>query len=119
MRLELDPLPVHEGREVRLAGPRRAVCDRRTDLCVARVQDGRAGRCGPTETHPVTEELQTLARRVPDVGPVAAKWWVPSAVGRHTKIRCCDTRDETRTRIPQGVGDFESPASTDSATRAG
>ena len=28
------------------------------------------------------------------------------------------TRDETRTRIPRRVGDFESPASTDSATRA-
>ena len=33
--------------------------------------------------------------------------------------RCSNTRDETRTRIPRRVGDFESPASTDSATRAG
>src|SRR3954451_41048 len=28
------------------------------------------------------------------------------------------TRDETRTRISRRMGDFESPASTDSATRA-
>ncbi len=73
----------------------------------------------PVSKRPVTEDLH--ARRLPcrSVDPTDATRGALRHRNARGALGASSTRDETRTRKPRRVGDFESPASTDSATRAG